>query len=272
MEGGTMDYNKIREGLGEYDKEAVELYLAYIYKLETEQKKDNGKYVIKNPWVKHKQDHHFINYFKIVSLDGLAFDGIDVTLQQTGISYSYQAFKNKMLLSYPESIIDVSLVYTGDTFNFEKNSGSVRYSHTIGNPFEQTDNNILGAYCVIKNKRGEFLTLLSGADISKHRKVAKTDFIWKNWFKEMAMKTIMKKACKQHFKDIYKNIETIDNENYDLEQPMDIDIEHKAKVEEITTIDDLSKFYHDNIGTVANKEDFNKLVSARKEALTNGNS
>ena len=267
-----MNYDNIREGLKAYDKDKVDIYLAYINKLSTEKKKDKGQYVIKNPWMQYKKDHQIIDFFKVVESDGLMFDGIDVTLQQTGISYSYQAFKNKMLISYPESIIDVSLVYVGDTVSFDKNSGSIKYNHKIGDPFNQTDNNMIGAYCVIKNKRGEFLTLLSSADISNHRKVAKTDSIWKNWPKEMALKTIMKKACKQHFKDIYQNIETIDNKNYDLDQPMDIEIEHKAKVEEITTIDDLSKFYHENIGTVTNKEDFNKLVSARKEQLTNGDS
>lgn len=271
-----MNYNNILAGLKDYDQEQVGMYVSYIMKLESEKKKDNGQWVTKNPWMKQRSDQQIINYFKVVSVDGLMFDGVDVTLQTTGISYSYQAFKNKMLLSYPESIVDVSLVYVGDTVEFDKNSGKVRYLHTIGDPFNQTANNMVGAYCVIKNKRGEFLTLLSSADISNHRKVAKTDSIWKNWPKEMAMKTIMKKACKQHFKDIYSNIETVDNENYDLDQPMNIEVERKSEVEDIATMEELQTFYVKHKDTVSNKEDFNKLVSARKAEIeaevSNGNS
>jgi hypothetical protein len=34
------------------------------------------------------------------------------------------------------------------------------------------------------------------------------------------MKTVVKKACKIHFGDIYTNIEEMDNENYDASKVM----------------------------------------------------
>ena len=68
----------------------------------------------------------------------------------------------------------MQLVYTDDKFSFEKHSGKVVYQHEINNPFdEKKDENVIGGYCVIKNKRGEFLTLLSKNEIEKHRKVFK---------------------------------------------------------------------------------------------------
>jgi hypothetical protein len=210
-----MDHEIIKQGLSQYPENQVNNYIAYLYKLETE-KSPKGE--PKNPWMKQRKDDFLIRIFKAVADDGLVFDGDDITLQSNGVSYNYQAFKNKMLLAYPETVLDVSLVYESDTFQFSKQSGKVQYTHNIGSPFERDDSAIIGAYCVIKNHRGEFLTLLSKKDIDKHRKVAKTDYIWKSWFAEMAMKTIMKKACKQHFKDVFKTIETMDNENYDLEK------------------------------------------------------
>jgi hypothetical protein len=192
--------------------------------------------------MKQRKDDFLVRIFKAVADDGLVFDGDDITLQSNGVSYNYQAFNNKMLLAYPETVLDVSLVYESDTFQFSKQSGKVQYTHNIGSPFERDDSAIIGAYCVIKNHRGEFLTLLSKKDIDKHRKVAKTDYIWKSWFAEMAMKTIMKKACKQHFKDVFKTIETMDNENYDLDKLNDDIPEAQDKyIDEIDNILEIEK-------------------------------
>jgi len=208
-----MNHKNIKENLKEYKNDEVERYIAYLNNLEIATKKDGG---LKNPWMQYRKDPYLIQIFKQVVSDGLVFDGVDISLQSTGVSYSYQAFKNKMLIAYPESVIDVSIVYKEDTFSFSKESGQIIYAHKIGSPFGHQDKDIVGAYCVIKNKRGQFLTTLSLQEIGKHRKVAKTDYIWAGWFPEMCMKTIIKKACKTHFKDIYQNIEVIDNENYDL--------------------------------------------------------
>lgn len=212
-----MNPQNIKTLLSDCNQAHVDNYIEYLLKLQSEKKKDGQNWVTKNPWMNHKTDDYLATIFRNVAQDGLVFDGDDITLQSTGVSYSYQAFKNKMFNAYPESVIDVNLVYKDDIFSSSKNSGHVKYSHEISNPFSRSEKDIVGGYCVIKNKRGEFLTLLSRDDIDKHRKVAKTDYIWQKWFSEMALKTVIKKACKQHFKDIYQNIETIDNENYDLE-------------------------------------------------------
>lgn len=241
--------------------EAVENYASYCQRLLLEKTKD-GK--LKNPFMQYKKPEELANLFRRVLADGLIFDGKHITIQSTGISYDYIAYKNKMLLAYPESKIDVSTVSDKDEFNFSKENGLVSYEHKIKEPFG--NNNIVGAYCVIKNNRGEFLTMLNMEEIEKHRKVAKTDYIWSAWFKEMVLKTVIKKACKQHFDDVYTKIEELDNENYDLENPLDIDIKVKQEIEATTNEADLNKVYAKYSGL---GKEFDKLVVEHREFIKN---
>lgn len=260
-----MDINKITQALSNYDHLKVLAYTNYLKKIESAKNKDG---TLKNSWMKYRSDEDFVSCFRQVVLDGLDFDGVHITLQPTGVSYDYIAYKNKMYLVYPESLIDVALVYKDDTFKFEKQSGKVVYVHNINNPFDQNQGDIIGGYCVIKNKRGEFITLLSKENIEKHRKVAKTDFIWQSWFHEMCLKTLIKKACKQHFADIFQNIETVDNENYDLEQPLGIDIKDKAAVEALESIPEIEQYWLNNKGRNSGVlKDFTKLCADRKAEI-----
>lgn len=260
-----MDIKAIKNGLSDHDPTKVEIYINYLVELSTVKDRDKK---LKNPWFKYRTDQELINNFKKVATDGLSIDGEHITLQSTGISYDYIAFKNKMMLTYPESIIDVGLVYKDDTFKFEKQSGKVVYTHQINNPFNQDENNIIGGYCVIKNKRGEFITILSKDNIEKHRKVARTDSIWKAWYHEKCLVVIIKKACKQHFQDIYQNIETIDNENYDLSKSLEVDIDDKSSIESITTIEELRQYWKDHQGRNAGVlKEFNELLAKRKDEI-----
>lgn len=256
-----MKKEKIIEILSDYEKEHVENFASYIIGLKLKKKKSGE---IENPWIQSRTEEEMATLFKRVAKDGLVFDGKNITLQSTGISYGYIAYKNKMLLAYPESKVDVNLVYDGDEFKISKESGNVIYTHNIKDPFNQIDNSIIGGYCVISNKRGDFLTLLSKADIEKHRAVSKMSFIWNSWFKEMALKTVIKKACKQHFADIYENIENIDNDNYDLENPLELDFKYKKEIDDIKTVEELKEYYSKNKG---NGADFDKYISMKKEEL-----
>jgi hypothetical protein len=260
-----MNKLNIQKLLHDYDETNVNIFINYIDKLATEKRNGN----LKNAWMGYKTDEQLASMFKQVNKDGLAFDGKIVSLQTTGISYSYMAYKNKMLIAYPESIIDTQLVYKDDGFKCEKKNGKVLYEHVINNPFSRNEVDVIGGYCVIKNNRGEFLTLLSVKDMEKHRKVAKTDYIWKAWLIEMYKKTLMKKSCKQHFQDIFVNIETIDNENnYDIDLPLGLDVQVKGDIEAITTMPDLETYYHKNKDkNKLHAKDFNKLISRQKKLL-----
>lgn len=257
-----MTKDKIIELLKDYKKEDAEKFASYIIRLQNDKKKDGS---LKNPWIQGRTEKEMADLFMRVAKDGLVFDGVHITLQITGISYDYIAYKNKMLLTYPETQIDVQLVYEGDDFQVSKESGSIMYHHNIANPLTQDAKKIEGGYCVIKNKRGEFLTLLSSDDIEKHRKVAKTDYIWLDWFKEMALKTVIKKAVKQHFADIYSNIEEIDNENYELENPLELPLATKQAIDAISTLEELSSYYKANSGQ---GDAFEKYITIRKRQLS----
>lgn len=206
-----MDNQKIRDILKEYQTEHVERFSSYIYKLSKDPKSE---------FVNKYSEEALCTLFRRVEAEWLHFDWIHITLQSTGVFYDYVALKNKMLLVYPETEFDVNMVYEGDEFSFQKESWKIIYSHRFKNPFTKKEEDIIGAYAIVKNRRGEYITLLSKDDLEKHRKTAKTDFIWKAWFTEMCMKTVVKKACKIHFGDIYTNIEEMDNENYDASKVM----------------------------------------------------
>lgn len=131
------------------------------------------------------------------------------------MTIDYHTYKNKLLETYPESLIDIQLVFDGDDFNFSKESGKIIYNHKINNPFAK-DKKAIGGYCVIKNRMGEFLEIMNDTEIQKCKQVAKMKNIWNTWETEMYLKTIMKRACKRFFHDIVKEIEDKDNEDYDL--------------------------------------------------------
>lgn len=217
-----MDKAKIIELLKDEVLSDVERFAAYCIRLKFE--KDKSGY-LKNAWFQKKTEEQMSVLFLRVKAEGLVFDGIHVTIQSTGVSYDYVAYRNKMLTIYPESKIDISLVYEGDAFKFRKESGAVIYDHSFKDPFNNPDDEIIGGYMVVKNKRGEFITLLSRADFEKHRKVARTDFIWAGWYPEMCKKTIAKKGFSDHFEDLYTGINSMDNENYDLDKPIRTEID-----------------------------------------------
>lgn len=210
--------------LSDYKSEDVNIYLSYIDSINTEF------------FVKNKSDQQIANFFQKVSKEWLSFDWKHITLISTWISYDYVAYKNKMLLAYPESLIDIGIVYEWDIYSFSKDSWKITYSHTLSNPFVNDEKKIIGWYVVIKNKRWEFLTNLSKAEIDKRKQSAKTQNIWVKWFVEMVRKTLIKKACSEHFNDIFEGIEAEDNEQYD---PNIVTAEERNYVDEINKITDL---------------------------------
>ena len=190
----------------------------------------NSKQIRINAWAEKLSESTWAEMFKKVANEKLWFDWKHITYNKQGISYDYIAYKNKMFIVYPDSTIDINLVYEGDEFSFIKENGIIIYTHKFTDPFLQTDNWIKWWYCIIKNERWEFITLLSKADFEKHKRIAKWDFIWKAWYKEMCLKTLLKKAVKVHFNDIYEQIDNEDNKQIDLEK-LEKDLEKENKKE-----------------------------------------
>lgn len=247
------------------NQEEVETFGAYCQKLLVEKDK-NGS--LKNPWFQGRSPSELAEVFKRVANDGLVFDGKHVTFQSTGVSYDYVAYKNKMLKAYPESKIDIGTVAKEDEVSFEKVDGTVIYRQIIKNPFQSpTEETIIGAFCVIKNSRGDFLTTLSKEEIEKHRKVAKTDFIWKAWFKEMVLKTVIKKACKQHFDDVTAKMDEVDNENNDITNPIDLELQYKQEIDQLETLEELDAYRQANSGK---GKDVDTYLFKRAKAIKEG--
>jgi len=202
----------MRDRLSKYDEVAVSQYERYVMRLQTE--KDKKTQQLKNPWAVKASLDTWVGFFEKVAATGFYIDGENITLGSNGISLNYQAYKNLVIKKYPEAVFDMQLVRKGDEFSFQKESGKVIYKHIFSNPFENKE--YIGGYCIIKLRTGEFIELLSIKDLEQIRRTAKTDYIWKEWTGEMYLKTIIKRACKRHFKDAVESLDTMDNDNYEL--------------------------------------------------------
>jgi len=260
-----MNYNQIITSLNDYDKVNVEIYINYLKSIESETDKDGAK---KNKWFSYFKEDLAIDLYKKVAKDNVFIDGETITIGFRGkvlVSYNYQAYKNLVLNLYPETTFDIQVVNEGDDFSFFKDSGRVVYSHRINNPFA-TKKNIIGTYCIIKNSRGEFLETLNMEDIAKMQASAKTKTIWDAWFSEMVLKSVMKRACKRHFRDIVVNAEHIDNENTDLDN-VNVDYIVQGNIESATSFLELTTIYNQNVNSVSDKVNFVRLLGERKEEL-----
>lgn len=264
----NMNYVKIKADLIDYKVAEVEIFITYLKFLENEKKKDGNNYVIKNKWFANQNEQSFIDLYKKVAIDNLFIDGDTITLQYKGklmVSYNYQAYKNKLLNVYPETKFDIQIVHDGDEFSFKKESGNVVYTHELVNPFNK-NLQIIGAYCIIKNQRGEFLETINVTDIDKFKSCAKTKNIWDAWESEMILKSVMKRACKRHFKDLVNNIDVIDNENNDLSL-VNIDAELQKRIESCVTKDELNIIYKEENPKSKDKIALLKLLKKREGEL-----
>jgi recombinational DNA repair protein RecT len=266
------DLPGIKKALKDYPKENVNVFINYLNELGTEKKK--GTNGLKFYDFSRMTAESVVNLFKKVAKDGMYIDGDHITIAFKGkpsAQYDYQAYKNKMLMVYPESQIDVQLVKKEDEFSFSKRDGRIRYTHEIVNPFSQiTPENLAGAYCIIKNDRGEFLELLGPADIEKMKKVANTQNVWDAWYDRMVRKSVIKRACKSHFDDITGHMDSIDNDNYDLSKLDDVKAPDSIldHINTFTDLDELLSWAAGNENSLYHKDkDFRSAVAKKKVEL-----
>ena len=234
-----MNKGIIIQQLNKYKGDHVDAYVNYLERLSNE-KKDNK---LVNPWVKNITNTEFADAFKKVSTLGIYIDGDTVTLtyrKKLVITFDYHAYKNIVLAKYPESTFDVGVVYQNDNFSFKKADGKVNYTHEINDPFSN-DKQIIGVYAVLNNSKGQFLELLNTKEIGKMKSVSKMKYIWDNWYDRMALKSVIKRICNIHFKEIVSGIDSMDNESNDLsllglQDDVQKEINDCCKLEEITDV------------------------------------
>lgn len=147
---------------------------------------------------------------------GTNLDGINVVLTGKNMGLiTFHGYMNKVKANH-KVFFDIQLVREGDTFSFAKESGSVVYSHQIGDPFN--DKPINGAYCVVKFDNGnESLELLNKEDFEKMKSSSRNQATWNKWESEFWRKSVIKRACKIYFAEEVEQLEAIDNEDFGLE-------------------------------------------------------
>lgn len=187
--------------------ELVDVSILYVQKKIAETDRATGK-----PKNKYPPDFLLQSIAECID-NGFALDGVNYVLTGNRMYMpTYKAYKNKLYMVYPDTIIDLQLIREGDKYSFAKESGSVVYSHQIGDPFAIAEPKIIGAYCIIRNKRGEFLETLNASDYKAMRDSSKTPSTWDKWASEFWLKSVIKRACKRHFNDITSVIDEKDNE------------------------------------------------------------
>ena len=148
---------------------------------------------------------------------GLPVDGTNVMITGKAMAMiTANGYKNKVLQLYPGTVWDQQLVRKGDVFTISKQDGKISYSHVISDPFGSQP--IVGAYVLIKNKRGEFFESLNPEDYQKMRGQSKQMALWDKWSSEFWNKSVVKRACKRHFNDDFEEIEAYDNQHYGIDE------------------------------------------------------
>lgn len=194
----------------------------------------SGKQIPSSPVTSNSDAELYTLAIKYHNL-GLVIDGINVVITGHNMAMvTYHGYKNKVLQSYPEASFDVQLVRENDMVKFAKESGNVVYSHEIADPFGNTK--IVGAYCVITTKRGEFLETLNESDFGKMRSGSKMATLWNTWESEFWLKSVLKRACKRHFNDIVADIDKVDNEDYGTTDDNPALIENEDQVAAVITM------------------------------------
>lgn len=180
-------------------------------------------------------------------------------------NFSYAAYKNLVLARYPEALFDFQVVYNGDDFSCRKDSGKVTYSHVIGNPFDNAKT-VIGAYGIIKCSVGEFIELLNANEIGKMRNVARTKNIWDMWYGEMVKKSIIKRICKSLIRDLVRDVEAVDNENYDLDNA---DFPHVLadEIRACTTLPQIMAIYNREKGVCRDQNRLIELCGEQKRSI-----
>lgn len=207
----------------------AEQSIEYVFKKSVEKKKDTktGNYI---QAYNLREGFVYQTIIECIS-QGFALDGINFVLSGNNMYMpTYHVFKNKIYMHYPETVIDLQLVREGDEYNFAKESGSTVYSHTISDPFSDSEGKIKGAYCIIKNTRGEFLEFLNATDYKKMQESSKNPRLWDKWKSEFWLKSVIKRACKRHFHDITEQLDSKDNEVIGIEELVKASEDNKSSI------------------------------------------
>jgi len=191
-----------------------------------------------NKWLWSKDVAYFDKVVSDLKRLGVTLDGKHATLTQRGLTFDYIVYKNRLLKNYPNAIIDLDLVFSGDDFEIKKENGKVIYNHTIANPFGKKLETLIGGYCIVRIAgRGEFQTTMAKEELDKHKELSNMKYLYNDWWQELYKKTLLRKNLKFHFEDEFADIQEVDDEGMDnvLEKPKLTIEDVKVKLKSIKT-------------------------------------
>lgn len=150
----------------------------------------------------------------------------DLTFQEGYEGLRYEALKYSL---FPIVDIEVDLLYTNDKFKMIKNCyDGASYELEIPDPFDRGE--IKGGYAYIRyqDTRQNKLIVMTKEEIDNIKDKAPSSTFWDSWYKEMAMKTILRKASKsvpldpKKFDDYYRLMRKIENDATEAELAKEI--------------------------------------------------
>lgn len=118
----------------------------------------------------------------------------DLTFQEGYEGLKYKAIKYSL---FPIVDIEADLLYAKDKFKMIKDCyNGASYELEITDPFDRGDIKGGYAYARFEDPRQNKLIVMTKAEIDEIRSKAKSQSFWKDWYKEMALKTIVRKISK----------------------------------------------------------------------------
>lgn len=148
-----------------------------------------------------------IELYKLIlksSMKGIYLDGIDsciISFKNNASLITTALGMKKQFINKGGTYIHADLVYTEDEFEFYNQNGKPQLMHKYNRDLLiRTEENIQFAYCALDINNQKYIYCLDKSDIDKRKKTFKdgsaTTF-WRDWYKEMAKKTIILYAVKQ---------------------------------------------------------------------------
>jgi len=140
------------------------------------------------------------------------------------LQIGYKGYIYKINKAFPNTKVQAVLVYKGDEISISKvNNNDVVNHKKCSNPFiEKKDCDIEGVYCIIHFQNGmSFVETMSRneIDLIKSKSKTKDGGVWAEFYGEMAKKSVIRRACKSLFPSELADLNTIDNEQYEMVQP-----------------------------------------------------
>lgn len=164
----------------------------------------------------------------------------------------------KVVKQLPEvKDIYAEVIYEGDDFKLKNENGrKVFVSHDTD--WQNADNPIVGAYCIIEKQDGEkILTVMTKKEIDKSWAQAKTKNVQNNFPQEMAKRTVINRAAKQFFNTSDDNDLFIDAVNRTTENEYDND----RQIKEAKPVNDKVE----NLDSIMGQAQHEKAVFAEME-------